>query len=403
MSGGGDFLWGTAVSAHQVEGGNLHNDWYGHERQIAPAERACDFWRLFEEDLDRARALGTNAFRLSLEWSRLEPREGERDPAAEAHYARMLAACRARGLAPVVTLVHFTLPRWCARAGGWLAEETERAFERHVRFVARRFGGEVERFVTVNEPNVQAGAGYLSGVFPPGRRFRPDLARRCERALFRAHERAYRVLHEEIPRVAVGASPHVIAWRRSALDPGGFARRAGARFNWSFLDAAARAGALDFVGLNYFMALPANFLYALRFAGFLKLRARRGTSDMGWPVDARRLEEALLEAWRRYARPIVVTENGVADAADALRPAYLESHLAALARARAAGADVRGYFHWSLLDNFEWHAGYGPRFGLYAVDYATQERTLRPSGAVYARLIARAGGRAPSGLVRIGP
>jgi len=391
-----DFLWGTSTSAHQVEGGNVANDWSEFERRFTPSGAACDFWERFEGDLDRARALGTNAFRLSLEWSRVEPREGERDAAAAARYERILAACRERGLRPIVTLSQFTLPRWCAARGGWLAAETLSAFERHARWVGERYGALVDRFVTVNEPNVHAGAAYVSGVFAPGTRFRPDLAARCEAALGRAHVVAHRALHETIARrepgarLAVGPAPHVIAWRPSPWDPLGLVARLGARFNWRFVDRLAdeAPGTLDFVGMNYFMALPAHVVGALRFSGLLPRPAAPGTSDMGWPIDAKGFEESLLEAQRRYGRPILVTENGIADASDALRPAFLREHIAALERARSRGARVTGYCHWSLIDNFEWHEGYGPRFGLYAVDYATQERTLRPSGEVYRRLIA---------------
>lgn len=389
------FLWGTSTSAHQVEGQNVHNDWWDFERRFTPSGAACAFWEHFEADLDRARALGTNAFRMSLEWSRVEPAPGARDEEAAAHYERILLACRERGLRPILTLSQFTLPRWCAAAGGWLSDETLVAFERHARWVGERYGDLVDHFVTVNEPNVQGGAGYVSGVFAPGTRFRPDLADRCEDALVRAHVAAYRALHEAVARrhpaarIAVGPSPHVIAWRKSPWDPLGVFLRLGARFNWRFVDAvvASAPETLDFLGMNYFMGSPAHLMGALRIAGLAARPMKAGTSEMGWPIDAKGFEEALLDAHRRYGRPIVVTENGIADSTDALRPAFLRDHLAALDRAIRAGARVRGYCHWSLVDNFEWHEGYGPRFGLYAVDYATQERTLRPSGELYRRLI----------------
>lgn len=403
----GTFLWGTATSGHQVEGGNVHSDWWAFEqaRGLTSSGSACGFMQHLEADLDRAAALGTNALRFSLEWARVEPREGERDEAAARFYDALVAGCRARGLEPVLTLVHFTLPRWCA--GGWLDARTHDAFDRHVRWVAGRYGRDVRWFVTVNEPNVLAGAGYVSGVFPPGRRLRPDLADRCLEALVRAHGRAYRLLHEVAPGARVGIAPHVIAWRRSRLDPLGLTARAGARFDWAVLDACASGrlaltwrtadvpearGALDFAGINYYMALPADAPSFLRFAGLLPRPAREGTSDLGWPIDPAGFEEVLVEAHRRTGVPVLVTENGVADATDRLRPRFLREHVAALRRARARGAEVVGYLHWSLLDNFEWHEGFGPRFGLHAVDYATQARTPRPSCDVYRELIAEGPG-----------
>lgn len=390
------FLWGTATSAHQIEGWNRHNDWWDFEPRFSLA--ACDFVRRFETDLDLARALGTNTFRLSLEWSRVEPRPGERDADAVAFYDRVFAACRERGLRPLVTLVHFTLPRWCASRGGWLDPETLAAFERHVEWVAERFGDTVDLFCTINEPNVHAGASYISGIFPPGRRFRPDLAARCEAALVRAHVRAYRILHEVIDRkhpgqrLQVGPAQHAIAWRPSRLDVLGLVRRGSERFNWGFLDAIEddpdTRGTFDFVGINYYMALESHLMSALRFGGVLKLPRSPGTSDLGWPIEAAGLTTILVEAARRYGRPVIVTENGIADSRDLLRPGFLTEHVHALERARAQGADVVGYYHWSLIDNFEWHEGFGPRFGLHAIDYETQERTARPSAAVYRAIIA---------------
>ncbi len=389
MAGSG-FLWGTASSAHQVEGGNEHNDWWDFERKTAARSLvACDFANRFEQDLDLAAALGTNAFRFSIEWSRVEPREGERDEKAASYYERLIAACRARGLRPMVTLHHFTLPRWCAARGGWLDERTLDAFGRHAQWVAERYSAQVDLWVTVNEPNVHAGASYLSGIFPPGRFGRPDLARRCERALVRAHVRAYDALHEAARKrgvaCEVGIAQHAIAWRRSRLSPFGLVRRWGEKFNWGFLDEAM---AFDYVGINYYMALGADLGAVLRMGGVLPRTSGPDRSDLGWPIDAGGLEVVLKEAYARYRKPILVTENGIADARDDRRPGYLSAHVEAVQRARTAGADVRGYFHWALTDNFEWHEGYDPRFGLYAVDYATQERTPRRSCEVYRRLVA---------------
>jgi beta-glucosidase len=409
------FLWGTATSGYQVEGGDEASDWSTFRRVAEPAGRACAFTETFEADLDRAASLGTNAFRFSLEWAKVEPRPGARDAGHVRFYERLVAACRARGLAPVLTLSHFTLPRWCE--GGWLEPRTVDAFERHVAWVARAFGGDVTWFVTVNEPTVQAGAGYLSGVFPPGRRLRPDLAGRCLEGLLRGHARAYRALHAEVPAHHPGRRPvvtlahHVVAWRPAWPDPFGLRRRLGERFDWALLDAICggeegaalrarvpeAAGTLDVIGLNYYMALPTTAAAVLRVGGLLPRRRGPGVSDLGWPIDARGLEELLVRAHVRYGRPLVVTENGVADADDRVRPDYLRAHVDAVRRARRAGADVRGYLHWSLIDNVEWHEGRAPRFGLFAVDYATQARTPRGSCEVYRELIA-AGPDAPPGV-----
>ena len=407
-----DFLWGTATSAHQVEGGNDRNDWSDFEKRFTPSGRAADFARLFAEDLDRARELGTNSFRFSLEWSRVEPRPGETDASELAYYDALVNACRARGLRPLLTLVQFTLPRWAAQRspGGWLDREVHEAFGRHVRRVAERFGDRIDLFVTFNEPNVLAGAGHIAGVFPPGKRFRFGLANRYQVELLRAHARAYEILHDVLGKRGrtpkVGISPHIVSWQPTRADLAGSALSFGERFNWAGLDALQTGtlnlpgfsaqlpevkGRLDFVGLNYFMSMPAHLIGIARLACLLRKPIGAHTSDNGWPVDLQGLESAVREAYRRYRMPILITENGIADATDEKRPTYLIAQLLGLQRAVAAGADVQGYFHWSLIDNFEWHEGFAPRFGLYAVDYETQKRTARRSCELYRRIIAAGG------------
>ncbi len=379
------FLWGTATSAHQVEGWNEHNDWWEWEQRFHRSLAACDFAKRFEDDLDLARALGTNSFRFSIEWSRVEPREGERDEQAALYYERLLRACRERGLEPMVTLHHFTLPRWTAARGGWLDPGTVDAFERFVAWVQERYGSLARLWITINEPSVLAGAGYLSGIFPPGKLGRLDLANRCERGLALAHDRALAILKKD-PGARVGIAQNMIAWKRDAWDPLGIRRRVADRYNWGFLDAVS---GFDFVGVNYYMGLGVGILDLLRFSGILPKRQGPGRSDLGWPIDPNGFERVLIEAHRRYGKPVIVTENGIADATDTLRPAYLAEHLEALERARQAGAAIEGYYHWSLVDNFEWHEGYAPRFGLYEVDYATQARRARRSGEVYREFIGR--------------
>jgi beta-glucosidase len=394
-----------------VEGGPAANDW-SRRRDAPPVGQGCAFFAHLEEDLDRAASLGLDAFRFSIEWARIEPRPGRRDPEGLAAYERVVDGCLARGLRPLATLVQFTLPAWCApRRLAWTRPAVQEAFAAHAAFLGERLGDRVGVWTTFNEPNVQAGAGYVGGVFPPGIRLRPDLADRALVGLLDAHARAYRALHGAVAQahpgrtVAVGASQHLLAVRPSRWDALGLVARSLERWNWGFLEALTRGeldlatvrrraphlrGTLDFVGVNAFAGLRASLPDALRFAGLLPKRPRAGESDMGWGIDPAGFERTLREAWRRCGLPLLVTENGVADADDRLRPDYLRSHLAAVARARAAGVDLRGYVHWSLIDNYEWHEGYGPRFGLFAVDRRTLARSPRASAGLYRRLVAQA-------------
>jgi beta-glucosidase len=403
---GSSFLWGTGVGAYQHEGDNPESDWTDFGRP--PAGNSAGFLHRFEEDLDRAASLGTNAFRFGMEWSRIEPRPGERSGEAVRHYDRLVNACLSRGLRPLVTLVQFSLPRWC---GGWLRPETERALARHAAWVAEHFGDRVDLFVTLNEPNVAASAAHVGGLFPPGHHLRFSDGDRALLAQLRAHAACHRAIHDTFARVhpsrspAVGVSMQLVAWHAGGWDPGGGVRSMSERFNWGFLDALADGrlrgarrtvhvpealGSVDFLGINYFMGRKASWRGALEFAGLLGAHPAPCRSDLGWPIDPAGLELVLGEAHRRYGLPLLITENGVADANDAFRARFLEDHVAAMQRARDRGARVEGYFHWSLLDGFEWHEGYRGRFGLYDVDFVTQERTERPSADTYRRLVARA-------------
>jgi beta-glucosidase len=416
------FLWGAATSAHQVEGGNRWNDWWRFE-QVPGAIRggdvsgeACRHYERFDEDFALAAADGHNAHRLSFEWSRLEPERGRWNPAEVAHYHAVLASLRRHRLTPVVTLHHFTNPLWVADRGGWENRETIDHFVEFVRFCAREFGGEVDWWCTVNEPEVFAFRGWSEGLWPP--RKRDDGAALVVMAnLLEAHGRAYRVLHDEdhgdadgdgVP-ARVGFAKHrpqlVPAHPTFPLDQlrAFFENRV---FNLG-VERAAITGtielaipgaptvkrrvaelenALDWYGLNYYTRWQVNAL------GKEAHTARRGAplNDLGWEIWPEGLADAARTA-AKLGKPVLVTEHGFADARDTRRPEALERSLAALAREASLGTRVLGYLHWSLLDNFEWSDGYSGRFGLYTVDFddPARPRTRTRSAEVLAR-IARA-------------
>jgi len=421
------FLWGAATSAHQVEGDNRRNDWWRFE-QVPGATAdghasgdACRHYERFDEDFARAEGDGHNAHRLSLEWSRIEPARGQWDAAEVAHYHAVFAALARRRLLPVVTLHHFTNPLWIADRGGWENRETVDRFTDFVRFCAREFGGEVDWWCTVNEPEVYAFRGFSEGLWPPRKRDN-SAALAVIAHLLEAHGRAYRVLHEEDRTDAdgdgrparvgfakhrpqlVGARPWFPLDRlRAHLENRVFnlaveSAPVTGRIDLAIPGATAvrrelpeLRDALDWYGLNYYTRWQVSAL------GREAHAARRGApvNDLGWEIWPAGLADAVHEA-AKLGRPVLVTEHGVADAADRWRPGLIREALAGLAREISRGSPVLGYLHWSLLDNFEWSDGFKGRFGLYAVDFADPAlpRRRTASAEVFAK-IARANAVAP--------
>jgi beta-glucosidase len=411
------FLFGTATAATQIEGGCTTSDWYafaeepGRVRHGDTPAVACDSWNRWRDDIALQRSLGMGAYRMSIEWARVEPRPGGTEQGALDRYREILGGLREAGIEPMVTLHHFTLPQWLARGGGVLAPEFPARFAEFARLAAGALGDVCRLWITTNEPNVMAAQGYLLGAWPPGRRSVPETLR-AHYALLEAHVRAYRAVKEVRGDAQVGVAHHLRA--ATPAHPGSLPDRVAAHtldraFNHAFafavsegtlfgpLDAllprrgfrvAEARGTQDFLGVNYYTRDVVRFSPAKAQELFIQRSVGPGAevSDLGWEIYPPGLGE-LLRAWgRKTGLPVYVTENGIADAADRKRGRFIARHLAEIARAIADGVDVRGYFHWSLLDNFEWAEGYEPRFGLAAVDYATQTRTLRPSAWEYAQI-----------------
>ncbi len=356
------FLWGSATSAYQVEGGNTNSDW---EVLFSPkAGLACDHYHRFEEDFDLAKSLNQNSHRLSIEWARIEPEKGQFNAQEVAHYRSVLQALKKRGIKPLVTLHHFTNPLWVFKRGGWKNRDTVSYFSSYVRFIVAQLSDLCDFWITVNEPSIYAAEGYLAGHWLPGK-WDPLATAVVLKHLLEAHRAAYRIIHEIQPKALAGVAHHFLYLRT----PWG-----GNPFQFWDRKISEWAGEQDFIGLNYYSAV--GWVIGLP------------KSELRWPIYPQGLYE-ILSAVKGFGRPIYVTENGIADANDDQRANYITDHLGAVARAIKAGADVRGYFYWSLLDNFEWAEGFDPRFGLVEVNYKTQERKIRPSALVYARIAKR--------------
>ncbi|GMU77678.1 MAG: beta-glucosidase [Acidimicrobiia bacterium] len=375
------FLWGTATAAHQVEGGCWNNDWWAWEHATGtaceePSGDACDhLWR-YPGDLDLMAALGFGAYRFSLEWSRIEPEEGEVSRAALDHYARVIDACHDRGMQAVVTFHHFTTPRWAAADGGWENRTIVDRFTRFTEIAAARLGSDIDLACTINEPNVVNVMGYLMGHFPPGRTGDLDGYARAADHLVDAHRAVVPVLRAA-GRFPVGLTISMSDW---AAEPGFEDRIAELRavHEDGFLTATEGD---DFVGVQSYSRLRVGE------TGIVGPEPGIEVLPMGYEYWPRAAEVSIRRAAEITGLPVYVTENGIGTDDDDQRVRYLRDSLQGVARTIADGLDVRGFFHWSLLDNFEWAFGYRMRFGIVAVDRTTQERTVKPSGRWLADVI----------------
>ena len=389
-----NFLWGAGTSSHQVEGGT-DNDWDAWERKNAKrlsdeakdkweqwqkkkfpemfdadnyiAGDACDHYNRFTKDFDIAQKLGHNAHRFSIEWSRIEREEGVFDSHALDHYRDVVNALCEKGIAPFVTLWHWTLPRWLVKQDGVMSEKFIFYFERYTRTVAEHLGKSVKFWITINEPDVYASKSFLQGAWPPQRR-NFFAYHRVLKQLAKAHRASYHMIKEINESAQVGITKNSPYVKIIPL----FNFVIGQRFFRMIKKCQ------DFIGINYYK----SFDYS---------RDNRSTlSDIGWRINPRGFYNVLM-AVREYGLPIYITENGLADADDKKRSDFIRDHLYWMWKAIRNGADVRGYLHWSLLDNFEWDKGFWPRFGLVGVNYKTQERTIRKSAMMYKNIIKQNG------------
>jgi beta-glucosidase len=392
-------LWGTAVSHYQVEG-NDPCDWSGWGQEACGP--AVDSWTRYESDADLARDAGANAFRFSVSWSRIEPREGQFDFTALERYRRLVEHLAIIGLEPVVTLFHYTHPLWFHDNTPWTSPKSVQRFARFASRVVEAFGDRVRFYIPLNEPLVFLLAGYLDAQIPPAISDPKAMARAFDH-MMAAHAEAAAAIRERVPHAAIGVAHNMMAFapeRRFSMLDRLLARIAHRCYNrgvveafatgrWDFvLPPATRIRgrrddlpqSLDLFGVNFYSRLHLRCPGRQRRIGDFAYRDvhNRGLTDNGWEIVPHVFADLLQEA-AKGGFPLVVTENGLADAADQFRAQFIEEHVSAL-------KDVHGYFHWSLLDNYEWLDGFGPKFGLYAVDRTTMIRTPRASIETFRRL-----------------
>lgn len=375
------FWWGAATAAHQIEGNNVHSDWWQSEQAgLLPyrSDVACNSWTAWRDDIRLLTEIGLNAYRLSIEWARVEPQPGYFDQAALDTYRRQLEALKEAGIEPMVTLHHFVSPRWLAERGGWSNPDVVPRFVDYAERVARQTSDLVRWWITINEPSILAFKSYIEGSWPPHRPYHLRGYVRLMRHARRGHALVRRALRAERPDAMVSMAFAI--WPLQPVRWWSPVDQVMARLGdwlWQGRILSRTLPVLDWIGVNY---------YSRTFVGWpwpAKAPGSGPRTDFGWEIYPQGLYQVLRRVGR-YGKPIVITENGIADAADDLRASYIVDHLREVHRAIAEGVDVRGYMHWTLLDNFEWAEGFEQKFGL-----ATRERTLRPSAQVYGS-IARA-------------
>lgn len=364
------FLWGVSTAGYQYEGNDTTSNWAQWEKDGHVSQKsgvAIDDYHRYEEDLDLAKSMHMGAYRMSLEWSRLEPQRGVFDPQAIAHYHAVIEAALKRGLTPIVTLNHFTYPEWLDHpisggAGGWESPETLVEFQRYATWAAKEYAPEVRTWITLNEPNTLAINGYLLGVFPPGKHD-PFAYSAVLGRMMQAHRLAYAALHAARPDVRVSLNPFVFEGRSGGAN---YTTQGFDPDDQALLDAAMGYGqastspTLDYIAFDYYYPLSPGDVPDLLHA-------------WTWSVYPEGMYKACRQLYGRYKLPLLVAENGMATDGDLpradgwSRSAFLVNHLAQLRRAMAEGIPVMGYMHWSLVDNYEW-GSFNPRFGLFAID-----------------------------------
>ncbi len=387
------FLWGVSTSAYQIEGGitNDWSQWEMSEKRLKELRKkklnyrdfvagtACDSYNRYEEDAEMVKALNCGAYRLGIEWARIEPKEGEFNRAEIEHYRKALMNLKEKNIKVVLTIWHWTNPLWVVNEGGWANKKIVDYYARYVEFVVAELGDLVDFWITVNEPTIHVHKGYFIGEFPPNKK-NWFLGAKTFLNLAAAHKKAYEIIHRANLRTNVGFThlgdnfyparawlfPEILlAWFLNLV------------CNNLFISLVHKQ--CDFIGLDYYFSNRIVW-----YPPFLKNLSKE-VNDFGWEIFPEGIY-GILKDLRRFNKPIYIMENGIADATDSKRAKFIVDHLRYVHQAIEEGEDIRGYFHWSLLDNFEWAAGYAMKFGLYSVDRQTFKRTARPSAAVYAEI-----------------
>ena len=410
-------LFGSATAATQIEGGDTNSNWYhwSLEGKIANGESsftAADHYSRYAEDIKLMQEMNHKIYRMSIEWSRIEPQEGFWSEEGIGHYQKEIKSLIAAGIQPLVTLHHFSHPQWFEEKGAWSNKKNVQYFIRFVEKVIDSMGSDVSEFCTINEPNVFVNDTYMDGKYPPGHKDDIVSYFKASKNLILAHLKSYKLIHRKREQMGfddtkVGMAHHLAYFETHGNNP--LTALSKKLMDYSFhkmffngmikgrlafplgLDYPEGRGTFcDFIGVNYYSRhlIHSSKNPALLF-GEVKVKEDLTDScknDLGWEIYPEGLYKVIKNTYEKYKLPIYITGNGIPDASDTKRSRFIYDHLVQILRLADEGIDIQRYYHWSLLDNLEWNDGYGPRFGLIEVNYKTQERTIRKSGRFYGEI-----------------
>lgn len=390
-----DFIWGTATSAHQIEGDNKKSDWWEWEQSksytsknarefpLEPSGIGCDSYNRYEEDFDLCVGLNNNAVRISIEWARIQPEPESFDEKEIQHYKKVLKSARDRGLKTFVTLHHFTNPIWFSKLGGWESLKAPTYFSRFAKKCAEEFHELIDVYLTINEPQVYIYMSYFHGIWPPNKSnslisfWMHFIFAKANNKAYEAIKQVHKTKNLNVPKVGIVKN---IVWYEASKTS-----------NNPFDTLTAKI--LNFIGRDFFLLLikgkfdliGVNFYFTNRIENLKTKNPDDVVSDLGWWIYPKGLKNVLL-GLKKYNVEIFVTENGLADDKDSKRKEFINGMLISCLNAIKSGVKLKGYFHWSLLDNYEWHHGFWPCFGLVKIDRKTLERIKRPSYHFYGEI-----------------